>query len=175
MVTGVAMTLVGVNLVILIKPGATFSLSSDELLGSSAALIAAILFALFGIMIKPLVDRYGGMPIAIWSHWIAWAGLSLIAIPDLIDLTANDFPIKVIPNLLYSGLIANALGFIVYNHAIKILGPTQVSMYENFTPIITAITGILFLEESFTLILVVGTSLILWGVIIVRRNAQIYG
>jgi drug/metabolite transporter (DMT)-like permease len=169
---GIGITLVGVVLVILSRAGADFSLASDDLTGSLLLLTAAIGSAVFNIKIKPIVDQYGGLTVALWTHWFTGAGLVIVALPDLIQLTPSDFSPGVWPNILYSAILASAGGYLTWNHALHVLGPTRAAAYNNLTPLVAALAGILVLGEPFTLGLLAGAVFTLVGIMIVRSNAH---
>ena len=169
---GVIGTVVGVILVIMGQPDAEISFSSDDMLGNVLNILSAMCFAGVTILSKRLVDKYGGIVIGVYTHWTTCVGLLIIASPDLVTFGVDDIPASVLPNLLFSALLAIALGFPLYNYSIKVLGPTRASMYSNFPPIFAALGGYLLLGESITAVLLVGGALTLAGVILVRRATQ---
>ena len=169
---GVIGTVVGVILVIAGQPDTAISFSSENMVGNVLNIFSAMCFAGVTILSKRLVDRYGGVIIGIYTHWTTWVGLLLIASPDLVTLRPDDVPLSVWPNLLFSALLANALGFPLYNYSIKVMGPTRASMYSNFPPIFAALGGYFLLGESLTALLIFGGVLTLVSVITVRRHAR---
>jgi drug/metabolite transporter (DMT)-like permease len=173
MLIGIGITFGGVALVVLSHAGSGLALARDDLVGSVLILTAALLAALAAILTKPLVDRLGGLVLAVWSYWITAAGLLAIDAPALLSLPAHGLPLRVVPNLLYSALLAAVSGYLVWNYALRTLGPTRASTYNNFTPIVAAMAGIFVLGEPFSPILLVGGVLTLTGVVIVRRNTFI--
>lgn len=173
LLVGLAMTLVGIAIVVLGGAGAQFGLSGDDLFGSALAMVGAIITAAGNIASKPLVDRLGGMRVALWSYWITAAGLTLVALPDLVHVTADTLPPRVWPNVLYSGVLSSGLGVFIWNYALRELGPTRTVSYQNFPPIIAAVAGIVFLDDPISVGLVVGGMLTLLGVVLVRRNTYL--
>jgi drug/metabolite transporter (DMT)-like permease len=167
---GLAITLVGVALVILGRAGAGVSFSENDLIGSGLVLLATIVSAIGNILKKPLLDRLGGMRITLWSFWITTLGLVIIAAPNLITLSADDLPVSSLPNVLYSGLLAGVGGFTAMNIALRELGPTRAASYHNLTPIIAGLAGVLILGDPVNTGLIIGGPLTLAGVIIVRNN-----
>jgi drug/metabolite transporter (DMT)-like permease len=167
---GLAITLVGVALVILGRAGAQVALSENDLIGSGLVLLATIVSAIGNILKKPLLDRLGGMRITLWSFWITTLGLAIIAAPNLITLSADDLPVSSLPNVLYSGLLAGVGGFTAMNIALRELGPTRAASYHNLTPIIAGLAGVLILGDPVNTGLIIGGPLTLAGVIIVRNN-----
>jgi drug/metabolite transporter (DMT)-like permease len=170
MLIGVGITLVGVIIVVLGGSGAHFGLSHNDLIGSLLALAGAIVTAWGNIATKPLVDRLGGIRVSLWSYWITTGGLIVIALPDLIHLSPDRVPPRVWPNIFYSGFLSGILGTLIWNYALKALGPTRAVSYQNFPPIVAAVAGIIFLGDPLTLGLVVGGTLTLAGVVMVRKN-----
>ena len=169
---GLALTLAGVALVVLGQGGASLSLSHDDLIGSALLLASAIIAALGNILAKPALDRLGGMALAVWTHYFTTLGMLIFAAPELLSVSISSLP-RILPNLLYSGLLSGAAGFLVWNYALRELGPTRATSYHNFTPIIAAVAGILVLDDPLTAGLLVGGSLTLAGVLLVRQNTYL--
>lgn len=170
MLAGVIMSLAGVVLVILGSAGATLSLSRSDLVGSGLALAAAIVVAYYNIAVKPLIDRYGGTVIAVWTYVLTTLGLIVVSAPDLLTLTPAAIPTRVWPHLLYSGVLSCAFGFLVENYALHRLGPARTALYYNFTPLIAAVAGVAVMGDPLTVALVAGAALTVAGTRVVRRN-----
>jgi drug/metabolite transporter (DMT)-like permease len=169
---GLAITLFGVIMVVLSRAGANFSMSSDDLIGSAMALLAAVIFAIYLLASKPFVDRYGGLSNALVKQWVTAFGLLVLAMPDIITLRPSDFPLKLLPNFLYSGLLACVGGYLISNYAIGKIGPARTAMYNNFAPLFAAFGGILLLHEHMTGGLLIGGALTMVGVNLVRRQMR---
>jgi drug/metabolite transporter (DMT)-like permease len=170
LLVGIAITLSGVALVVLGRAEAGLALSHDDLIGSVMILVAAIMASFSALISKPVVDRAGSMTMAVWSYTLTAVGLVVLALPNLRTLSADDLPLKVWPNLLYSGIVSSAFGFVIWNYALRQIGPTRAATYNNFTPLVAAAAGTLILGETITPALLVGGALTLIGVVIARRN-----
>lgn len=66
--------------------------------------------------------------------------------------------------ILYIGIVPSALGFALFYAILKDLTVNQAATIQLFSPVFTALMAILFLGEPFTLALVIGTLVLLWGV-----------
>lgn len=170
---GLMVTMFGVALVILGQDGATLSLNNESMVGSVMLLFGAITQAIFAINVKRFIDRYGGIAIAIWTHWMTFVGLAIIALPSLIALSPDDIPTRLVPNIVYSALLAGVGGYLTFNNALRVLGPARAAAYNNFTPIVAAIVAIAFLKEPLTTSLLIGGLLTLMGVAMVRIYSQV--
>jgi drug/metabolite transporter (DMT)-like permease len=173
LLAGVALTLIGVALVVLSGAEDGLALSHDDLVGSGLVLGAAVAGGLANVLAKPVVDRMGGLPLGIWKYILTALTLSLLAGPKLLTLSAEQVPAANIPNILYSGMLAGAGGFLVTHLAIREIGPTRSSSYFNFNPIVAALAGVLILHEPFSGWLLLGGALSVLGVMMVNHNTYL--
>lgn len=73
---------------------------------------------------------------------------------------------SIIANLLFLSIGASFLCYLMWNAAVKYLGAERTSNYVYLVPLVTIITSMFFLKETFTLSMGVGTILIIGGVIL---------
>ncbi len=71
--------------------------------------------------------------------------------------------------ILYIGIVPSCLGFALFNAILKDLNLNQAATIQLFSPVFTAFFAILFLDEPFSLALVIGTLVLLWGIRITTR------
>ncbi len=170
---GIGMTLAGVIIVVLSRSEEGLALSRDDLVGSGLVLGAAVAGGVVNVLSKPVVDRLGSMPMAIWKYVFTWIGLMILAAPDLVHLSSGDIPIATLPNIAYSGMLAGVGGFVFMHLALREIGPTRTTSYFNFNPIVAGLAGIALLGEPFSIWLLIGGGLTLIGVAVVRRNTYL--
>lgn len=168
---GVLLTLTGVTLVTLGQPGAGLSIKSSDLLGIGFGLGSALALAGYNIAVKPLMDRYGGLPVVIWVFAATEIGLLIAAVPELRTLHPTDLSPRIWLSLIYSGAMSAALGYMLETRALRALGSARAGTYYNIMPIIAAAGGILLLNEKLTSLITLGGMLTLWGVVIVRNRS----
>ncbi len=66
--------------------------------------------------------------------------------------------------LLYIGIVPSALGFALYYAILKDLSLNQAATIQLFSPVFTGVMAILFLNEPFSIALLIGAAILLWGV-----------
>ncbi len=71
--------------------------------------------------------------------------------------------------LLYSAIIGTLLGVIAYNLCVHRFGATTAAMTQYVVPVVAGIGGVLLLGEHITLIMLIGVTLIIGGITIIRR------
>lgn len=172
LVLGLLVTFVGVALVILSRAEDGLSISHGDMVGGVMALVAAFFLGAFWVLSKPFIDRYGGLSNAIFKHWLTTFGLMVLALPDLVRLRPASFPMEVLPNIIFSGILASVGGYLITNYAIGKIGAVRTATYNNFSPLIAAVAGILVFGYPVPPMLVIGAVLVFAGIILVRRNTQ---
>ena len=99
----------------------------------------------------------------------------LITMIPILLHTGIEFPLKkiLIPevylNLVYMGCVASAIGFIIWNRGVKILGPVKTSLYSYAIPIATVIFSVVFLQEVLTVQRIIGGVIVIIGLMISQK------
>ncbi len=69
----------------------------------------------------------------------------------------------------YSSVISIGVAYLFYYRGLRVLGPTRTAMYSNLQPIVAILTGWAALGETPTVWQLIGTVLIIGGLILTRR------
>jgi drug/metabolite transporter (DMT)-like permease len=140
-------------------------------LGDILTLCAAVSWAFYGIILRRLNRNYSTLFIT--RKVFIYGMLTIIPYAlykaDTFHLDLFKEPV-IIANLLFLGIVASLLCYIMWNSAVKSLGIVQVSNYLYLVPLVTLITSVLVLDERITLIAIFGSVLILSGVYVSERG-----
>ena len=142
-----------------------FSLGGDIL-----ALAAAILFSAYNIVIRRINKEIHVLDIVRKSIFF---GLGFILItylfkPDKSDLLLI-FQIPELLHLLFLGIFASGVCFILWNKSIKEIGSIKASQYIYLVPVLTGVMSVIILNEPFSIIKILGMGIILIGVFYSQR------
>ncbi len=164
-ILGIVMAFVGVAMIIFEK-GA--SLSSDTTLGNLMIFAAVIAWALYTLIGKPLVEKYG----ALRTTGLNMAVGALIYLPIGI-MTSNLSEVSSISfiswqEILYMALIASVLNYFLWFYALGKLETSKVAIFQNLQPVMTTVLALILGTASITLNFVAGGVLALIGVILVQ-------
>ena len=77
---------------------------------------------------------------------------------------------SIIANLLFLSVGASFLCYLMWNTAVKHLGAERTSNYIYLVPLVTILASTIILDEPFTLIMAVGTAMIIGGVILSTKS-----
>ncbi len=161
---GLGVALVGVVIFLVDKRGE----SAGTLIGDLLSIGAAIAFAIYGIITRPLVRKY---PTATYTAWSVLAGtvpLLLVSLPDAIgqDWTAISAPAWF--SIVYLAIFPVYVAYILWNYAIARRGVAKASSFGLLVPIVAGVLSAVFLGEPFGPLKLLGAALVLAGLVIVR-------
>lgn len=164
---GSGLAMIGVALVVF---NGSYLLQINPL-GDMLAFVAALLWALFSILLKELSTRYDTSFINRKVFFYGLASLAIYLLFDPIQINVAQLALPhVYLNLLFLGVFASMLCNLMFTKAIKQLGASTASNYIYFNPLITLITSIIVLSEQVTVASLVGGLLIVGGVYWAERK-----
>ena len=167
-IIGFTLAMAGMALILLDGKGFSLRLKGDML-----AIAAAATFALYSTILKLSPKNYHFIVITRKSFFYA---VILMLVYHLISqkplhLQALLLP-KVYGNIIFLGLFASSLAFLFYKKGVEIIGSVKSTNYIYLVPLLTAITGIIVLNEKLTLKMIIGGVLILLGLYISQRRPK---
>lgn len=134
-------------------------------LGDMLSLLAALSWAIYSLVLRRLNALYSVMFITRKTFFYG----VVTAIPFML-LEPTDTTVDVLlrpevwSNLLFLGVFASMLAYLIWAQAIKHLGAIKASNYLYIQPIITLIASVLLIDEHITVVGYIGCILILLGV-----------
>lgn len=161
LVGGSLLALVGVALVVY---NGHFILKISPL-GDFLTLLAAFSWAFYSLIMKKMSGRYRTTFITrkIFFYGILTILPAFILHPWQFSLSGLWQP-AVGMNLLFLGVLASLVCFVVWNIILKQLGTVRASNYIYLNPLFTLIGSAVLLDEQFTVMSLMGAMLILGGV-----------
>lgn len=159
--------------ILLISYNSTQSFGLNPL-GDILAILAAAAWALYSNITKK-ISFYGYDTIyttrKIFSYGIVFMIPAAIIMPFEFGFERLTDPVNLL-NILYLGLGASALCFVIWNFALKVLGPVKTSVYIYLVPVITIVTSIIILDERITPVSLCGIVLTLAGLFVSERTSK---
>ncbi len=164
-IIGFLVAIVGIALILLDGVGFRIRLKGDML-----AILAAVVFALYSVVLKLVPKGYHYIVITRKSFFYGIIFMLLYFIISDREFHYQSLTIPVVwINILFLGVLSSGLAFILWQQGIERIGAMSASNYIYLVPLITAVTGIIALGEKLTLKMVIGAVLILVGLFIAQR------
>lgn len=140
-------------------------------LGDFLALMASLMWAFYSLLLKKVDSRY---PTVLITRKVFFYGM-LTILPYFIfrpmTMTLQMLAEPVIwMNLLFLALVASLVCFILWNVAVKNIGPITATNYLYIQPIVTLITAAIAIHETITFLAIIGCVLIIGGVYVAQKR-----
>lgn len=160
-VFGLAVAFVGAAVAVGLGTGNELSFASAK--GPLIVLGAPLSFALYNVILKPLLGRYDLLALTAATSLVGIVGLVPLVrrstVETAVDISATDAAL-----LVYLGLVATLLGYILWNVGLRGLGPTRAVTYTYAISPLAVLIGALVLDETVTPWLVLGGALVVGGI-----------
>lgn len=157
---GVALVVYNGNFVLKISP-----------LGDFLSLFSALLWAFYSLIIRKLSDRYSAVFITrkVFFYGVITILPFFAVYPWRFDVSKLLEP-AILFKLVYLGVLASLICFVVWNVTLKRIGMIMASNYLYLNPVFTLTGSILLLGEHLTAVALTGCVLILSGVYLAGRK-----
>lgn len=160
---GVALVVFNGNFILKLSPA-----------GDLLTIAAALMWAFYGTILKKLDSKYGVLFITrkIFFYGIVTMLPVFAFDPSQLHVTTITDPI-VLSNLVFLGLIASMLCYIMWNLTVKQLGVVRTTNYIYIIPLITLITSAMVIDEIITPVALAGSIFILFGVYFAEQGGDL--
>lgn len=158
--------------VVLIAVGSGGSFSAD-LAGDLLAVGMAATWAVYSVVVAPLMREHSAYRISAVVLLAMWVPLGLISIGQLGHQDFGALSTLVWLGLAYAVVGPLALTNVLWFTAISRVGPSRATLFANLQPFVAAIIAVIALSESMSAIQVAGGLAIALGILLERQYAPI--
>jgi drug/metabolite transporter (DMT)-like permease len=160
---GVAVALAGV-LLLLSRGELDTILAIRFNTGDLLMLLSVLSWMVYALLIKTMVEKYSGFTLTFYA--------TLFGVIWLVFVVPGEDPVgqvreisrTSILSVLYMGVGASGLGYLLYNLSIREIGPTRTSSFVySIIPLMVAVLALLFFAEAITPVMIASIGLILVG------------
>lgn len=141
-----------------------FSLHFDK--GDLWVLVAAFFFAAYTVLVKKRPKDIS--PVNFLFVIFSWG--TLLLVPVYLWETNHSAAIiwdqRNIISILYLGIGASAICFMIWNIAIHKIGASRTALFGNLIPVFTSVEAVLYLHETFTAYHVISMVLVFAGLLL---------
>ena len=164
----IGITCGAVGALLLILGGKEISGGTNTVLGDSMVFINACCFAIYLVMVKPLMQKYHPITVVLWTFTFGF----LFALPtgsyDLAKVQWHIFTPAVWWAVASVVIGATFLVYLLNNIALKNASAALVGIYIYVQPVVAAIVSIYFGKDNFSMIKIISAVLIFAGVYFVN-------
>jgi drug/metabolite transporter (DMT)-like permease len=141
----------------------------DSLAGNAVVLVAALCWGLFTTLSRPLAGRFNATLLATLELAAALPLLLLLSAPLLPSADWSGLTLPVVAMLAFSGALSSGVTFVIWNRAVRHVGPNSTIAFANAVPLAAAAFGYLIRGTPVTWVQAAGGVLIVGGIVLLRR------
>jgi drug/metabolite transporter (DMT)-like permease len=160
----------GGTALIVLGSGQIVDVQSDSLLGTLLVLCAAISWAAYTVLSRPLLQQYSSLKVTGLLMLSGTPGLLLAAIPQWGAQNWAAVPWQSWLGLIYSAALALGLAYVIWNTGVKMVGGTRTAIYSNLQPVVAMLIGWLWIGETIGGVQFAGAAVIVAGVFLTRTG-----
>jgi len=165
-VVGLAIAFIGAAIAIALGSGNELSFASVK--GPLIVLGAPLAFALYNVILKPLLGRHDLLALTATTSLVGIVGLAPLVRGSTVE-TVADVSVTDAARLLYLGVLATLLGYILWNVGLRGIGPTRAVSYTYAISPLAVVFGAIVLGETITPWLMLGGVLVVGGIALTQR------
>lgn len=167
---GLVISLAGVTFIIV--SGQEVDLGGDVLFGNLIMLLAAMSWAGYTTLNRPLLRDIPAVSLTFYGLLVSIIPLILISWPYLDEVAWGEVTWLIWAVVAFSGAFSTGLTVILWNDAVRQIGPSRTAMYSYLVPVIALSTSVSFLGEHLMAGQVVGGAMVIAGLLTVRRAGR---
>lgn len=156
--------------IILVLSGGPVNFSGNHTAGNLLILLNLVFYALYLVMLKPLIGKYHTTTILKWVSFFGFLFVVPFSIGPALEIVPSSLPASAWAGIAYIILLNTFLAYLLINYALKHVGPTSVSYYSYLQPVIASATSVTVGQGAITLPKVAAALLIFAGVYLVNRT-----
>ena len=165
---GLLLASAGVYLVISGRHGG-FSFTASGLTGDLLTLCASVLWALYTLKAKPLLETYSAIKITAYCMAAGSVLLLPIGLHELLRQSWTSVSPQSWAAFSFSAIVSAGIAFSLWYQGVRRIGVTRTIAYHYLVPFVAVVFAVFFLGEHITLIQVAGGIAIIGGVAVVQR------
>ena len=140
-----------------------------SLYGPVEVALSALFYAMFSVLGKPLVSKYGSAPTTIWAGVLGTAMMLPLLSTSFIS-QVESMPLNGWISVLYLSILSTVLGYTLFYTLIRHKAVSTISIQLYLAPIVSVVGGVILLGESVTTFTVIGGALMLAAVALATKH-----
>ena len=150
--------------------GKEFSLSSETLLGDLFIFLNATSYAIYLVLVKPLMTKYHPLTVVKWVFIFGTVLVVPVGLDEFKQIDWSIFPPAIWMAVFYVVLFTTFFAYLLNIFALSKVNPSLVGTYMYLQPVLASLISLAFAKDELTFLKVVAGLLIFSGVYLVSRT-----
>ncbi len=141
--------------------------------GDLLMLMAVVCWVIYALLLKTLVTRYSSFTLTYYGVLSGVAILALLALVEQPFAQVSAMSAASWYSILYMGLFASGIGYLLYTYSVASLGPTRTAgaVYA-LVPVFVVVLAWLFFDQPITAPMMLSMTLILTGLRLILNGGK---
>jgi drug/metabolite transporter (DMT)-like permease len=166
---GATATVIGIAVVVL--SGATGA-GEDRLLGNALMIVATFAWAAYSVASRPLIAKYGALPITAWTLWVGTTAIVLLGLREAAAVQPASLPVRDWFAVVYAGAFSIGVAYVLWSYGVRHLGTTRTATFSNLVPVFALAAAWLLLHERPSAGQTAGAAVIITGVTLAQLRLR---
>lgn len=145
---------------------------AGDLRGIALGILTASTWAVYSILVTPLMERHSATRISAVVLGVAWVPITLTGLPQVQE-QQWDLGWEVWALLVFATLGPLVLTNVLWFRSLDRIGPARATLATNLQPFLAALVAVVLLDEPLDAVLLVGGGLIAAGILVARRRTAV--
>jgi drug/metabolite transporter (DMT)-like permease len=170
---GIGLSVTGV-LILLSKGSIANLLSLDFAFGDLLMIISVFMWSIYVLIVKTLTAKYHAYTITWYATLFGVLILLILVWFEQPFQTLNELSLTTVVAIIYMGIVASGLAYLLYNLSIEKIGPTLTAgIVYSIVPILVAIFSWIFFLQAISYIMIISTTIILAGLWLMLKQDRV--
>lgn len=170
-VIGILLGITGALTLLLVNKNLTFG--SDTIAGDILVLINSTSWAIFTIMVKPLMQKYHAITVLKWVFTIGLFYVFPVGYGELKEIDWIHMPSNILLVVAFVVVCTTFLAYLLNTYALKALSPSVVSIYIYMQPFMASLIAVVIGRDFLDPVKVTSGMLIIAGVYLVSTTKKV--
>jgi len=152
----------------LILYGRSVNMSTNSFAGNILVMVNMLCYAIYIVLIKPLVTKYHSMTILKWVAFFGFFCILPFSIKGMLEFRPQEISICAWLGVAYIVVLNTFVAYLLINYALKTVEASMVSYYTYLQPVIASVMSVSLGTEVITFPKIIAAFLIFGGVYVVN-------
>jgi drug/metabolite transporter (DMT)-like permease len=152
----------------LILYGRSVNMSTNSFAGNILVMVNMLCYAIYIVLIKPLVTKYHSMTILKWVAFFGFFFILPFSVKGMLEFRPQEISISAWLGVAYIVVLNTFVAYLLINYALKTVEASMVSYYTYLQPVIASVMSVSLGTEVITFPKIIAAFLIFGGVYVVN-------
>jgi drug/metabolite transporter (DMT)-like permease len=169
---GIFVSFLGIVMVILLKNGA-IRFSAAGIRGDALILAGTLLWASYTVFAKPFLGSMSPLKFSAVTVGFGTLFYVPLTLKDMLAMPSRSVSVNAWASLVFSAVFSLVLGYLIWYYSVQRVGNARTAVYNNVTPLFTALFAAFLLGERLRPLQAVGAAIVLTGVWLTRSGHRV--